>query len=1187
MTLRSTLLLVVCLAVPALAQEDRPAGLFTRARQLPMVNHTVRVVAADGVATVEVTQVFHNDGPDEGQADFQFRLPVGAALVGFGFWDGATLRRAELKEKSQAEAAHQAAAAEGRTTALVETGSGLQRFSVYPLHAGELKRVITTLRLPVARELGRSQVRVPLEAFLGEAPLPAAVSVQLASEDVLAELGVDGAGFSVVDRSERAARLVLQASGTIDLWWIERGAPLTVSADAVPLGAGQGYALQVRAALNDAGPWKAPYRQVHVLVDGSFSMKRRAFAVRALVARLVAQAPVQPTVHVVAERTLRLERGDLAQQTEEALLQGTAGFGLDFRDVQAALHRLECRASGVRCVLLTDPHLTSGLEPIDVRQLEVPVIVLSDTFERAAAEGKLPPDARLVDPDVDAPAKLAALADQLVLPTLELHALDAPTLSMPERQERRVAEGGLLRLFASVETPKSLRLLGTIAEQPWEQVLDVSIVEADSATGQAIRRGFYERRLADWMRDYASAPSDELKQRIIALSLQERIPTSFTAMHVASPELSMVDIKPGDPLLVVPAVPGLVEVTAWYPFGAWRRLQPDDGGARFVDRFLVPRGWGERWYEVLLFERFQDGTVREGRAWYRLDETAPSVTVRVEGTQLLVRDADPSRDLSSVRVELEGRPPLVLSAMGGVFSAPVASLGERFTLVVRDRAGNRSSSRFVRSGDGFSPEQPRERTRAPSKLPQQRLTWDAAGTGLTASGGVVTLAAPGGDVTFSAAQVPLRSLEVTGVLARDDGATLLFGTAGGDLVQLACTAGACEPTFVGGSRAGHPITGLVEQGAQVLVGVLGEGLQRFDGATLRATKGPSSRYVTSLARSGADVLVGTAYAGLWRVLADGRVIKTRFAHRHVGALVSTAAGLEVWSGAGRALQQGRDRFVALPGELPVTGRRAHVFTAGVALADGVVVGSFDEGVGRLDARGTWQPLPVALTVLQRQVNAMQQAFGALWLGTEGGLIEVDPHTWASARRSERAVYDVEPCGDALIVASAEGVHRVTARGVRTRVDVQGVGTGHFMSAACVGDDVYAGGLEGLFRFGPSGAAQLGAAQGFDAGWVTALTVHRGKLVVGTYASGVFEQLPGARFQKVRGLERQWVTPHGLRTLNGALWVGGLGQPAVWGGEAWALPARDTFELVPVDEGAWALTSSGAMRVRPVGGVSRR
>ncbi len=98
---------LLLLSLPARAESDQKAGLFTQARQLPLVSQSLHVSARGEDAEVRLVQVFHNDGPELGQADYQLHLPQGATVMSFGFWQGERFLSAELKEKGEAEAAHE------------------------------------------------------------------------------------------------------------------------------------------------------------------------------------------------------------------------------------------------------------------------------------------------------------------------------------------------------------------------------------------------------------------------------------------------------------------------------------------------------------------------------------------------------------------------------------------------------------------------------------------------------------------------------------------------------------------------------------------------------------------------------------------------------------------------------------------------------------------------------------------------------------------------------------------------------------------------------------------------------------------------------------------------------------------------------------------------------------------------
>src|SRR5205814_8269804 len=126
------LLIVAFLAVtPALAQDDHAAGLFTTARQLPLVAQSMSVRLDGGDAVVELVQVFANDGDGVAQADYRLHLPSEATVAGFGFWRDGRFLAATVVEREQAKAAHAAAAEAGHATGLLQREGAVHSFLVY------------------------------------------------------------------------------------------------------------------------------------------------------------------------------------------------------------------------------------------------------------------------------------------------------------------------------------------------------------------------------------------------------------------------------------------------------------------------------------------------------------------------------------------------------------------------------------------------------------------------------------------------------------------------------------------------------------------------------------------------------------------------------------------------------------------------------------------------------------------------------------------------------------------------------------------------------------------------------------------------------------------------------------------------------------------------------------------------
>lgn len=1176
------LVALLFLTLPARAQDNLKAGLFTEARQLPLVSQSLYVDARGEDAEVRLVQVFHNPGAELGQADYQLHLPEGATVVSFGFWQGERFLAAELKEKGEAEAAHEKAATEGRATALLKTDAGVQRFSVYPVREGALQRVEVVLRVPVAREMGRSRVALAVDRFLGQGRAASSVVVDVQTEEPLADVGVEGANFAQFGRSERGARLVFSTDKPVEVWWSEKGAPLSYGADAVKLEDGS-YAVGLRVALNNAGEWRAPYKELRLYVDASFSMRRRQAALEALVDRLQAQSAAPVRVFAVGD-TVREQRVTGDATVVKALLDGTAGHTTSGALFARAMEDSRCRTLEVRCVGVTDLQL-AGFEQI--LPLLPSFIFLADAHERAFMEGQVPLTARVFDTEVEAMAKLRALADELVLPVLEVTSLtqDGHGVEPMGSSSRRVAEGGLLRLFFQSSSEGPLEVAAHIEDRQVGRQVPVTVRAPESSEGRAVRRGYFERQLATWMAAYKRTPDPELKQRIIETSLKEQIPTAFTALQVSSPELSLDAIKPGDPLLTARVEPGLEEVTAWYPFGEARRLVYDAKEGVFVDRFLVPRGWTDRLYAVEVFKRYTDGRVRQERAWYRLDDLGPAVAVEADTERgvLRITSAEAGQELGGVRLEGANAWTRTLSALSGEWLVTLTELPPAFTVVARDRAGNTVHLAFTWEKNALNAmvEDESVAVAARSSLQREVPALSAEGQGLRLTGEDVRLTVAGKDLRYAHAEAPLTSLTLTAVLTLENGAAL-FGTQGGELVSLACPKETerCTARAVG-TFPSHPVTGLVKlPDGTVLVGVLGEGLKELRGETLERSKlDVGSVYVTGVVSDGRDVLVGTAYNGLWRVT-GGRALRTKFAHPHVLALSTAAGGVEVASGSGRFLQKGRDRYVVLSQRSLPSGSAAMM--AAARFEDEVYLGGFDSGLWRW-AGDKAEPVALELGVREAQVNALAAFDGALWMGTEAGLLRLSRSGKGLRveRIHEASVHDLSVGAEGLAVATSRGLLVVSAGAQVRRVDLQsGVDAGKFFAVAWQEETLWAGGMDGLYRFEDGRGARLGAAEGYRGGWVTALLPRGDSVWVGTYASGVYAVREG-RASRVPGLEGQWVPLRALRAVGDTVWVGGLGMPSVrvgadGGKRAVLLPTRDVNDMVAVPGGTLLLTTDGAM-----------
>lgn len=1220
---------LIALLIPAVAsaQDDAAAGLFTEARQLPLVSQGLTVEIEGDEALLHLTQVFANEGVALGQADYQLHLPEGASVEGFGFWNRDRFLTAELQARDEARAHHRAAASEGRATAIMDREGSMHSFSVFPVEGGSLKQVETTLRLPVEVEGGRREVRLPVDRFLGQAGATSTVTVRLSTDRPLAEVGLSqlggpgGQGANVdahqISRSEQAALLVATTHHPLVLHWQEEAPPLDLWARTTETP--DGTAVAVRVSLNDlslsdlslkgraldeAGLGPAPWQRVVLVVDGSTSMRRRRAAVQDVLARVSAVAHLPVITRSVAEG--RAVPG----------LPESSGHATTWSDLAAALADEDCGATA-RCLVLTDPQL-SGIAKAELSPAEL--IILADPHEAAHFADALPPKAAVYQPGSEPLARLRSMVDQAVLPVLQIDRLlvGERELSPIGDGPWRVAEGGLLRLHALADDIPTgeLTIEGRIDGAP----LTRTVAMPDAAAGDTdatarVRRGVYRDLLASWMRGWKDQPDEGLKTRITELSLREGIPTAFTSLQVDDPELSLVAIKPGDPTLRVDGGPGVTDVVAWYPFGDMRRLVRE--GDTYSDRFLVPRYWQEEAYRVDSFSRSADGHVEQKGTWYVLDEAAPEARIELEGGVLAIHTGDQTPDIGAVEVHAPGKV-WRLSLDAGAPAAEAerwtidsTQLPAAFTVVVRDRAGNVARWPATIDEDGLAVHRGRRDLGPAPELPDETPAIQAGQGPMSVDGTVAVVHLADRSLRFEARGLDLRSLRLTA--AEVVGDQLFLGTAGGDLLAVTCDGGECSAQRVETGHPEHPITGLAAlSDGTVLVGILGAGLVELDGAAVTTSSlRVGSRFVTALATApDGDVLIGTAYNGLWRIARGrGPAIRTRFSHEHVAGLsvpgdllaAMPVLDVEVDSGHGRFLRISRDRFHYESPALNHLDMGADDLVDLLPVGDFTYVAGFDSGLWRIGPEGELLAVGLPLSADEARINALALHEGRLYLATEGGLLSVDPDRPETGveRILDAAAHDLDDSEQGLAVATSDGLY-VMRRDLQ-RVDVEGplasptVGNGRFLSVAWHGDDLFAGTLDGLIHLdrGDLGFEPLPVtvADGLEASWVTALHSDGDTLYIGTYADGLWAAFEDG-IGRVDALADQWVPPHALSLVGDDLWVGGIGMSAARidrDGLATAvrLPVRDVNAVVAGPEGGLLVaTSDGLVRIEAASVASR-
>jgi hypothetical protein len=218
------------------------------------------------------------------------------------------------------------------------------------------------------------------------------------------------------------------------------------------------------------------------------------------------------------------------------------------------------------------------------------------------------------------------------------------------------------------------------------------------------------------------------------------------------------------------------------------------------------------------------------------------------------------------------------------------------------------------------------------------------------------------------------------------------------------------------------------------------------------------------------------------------------------------------------------------------------------------------------------------------LNQLAEFNGDVWIATEGGLFKAqqDETSVTTQRILPGSVYAVAGHEGRLAAATSRGLIIIHASGETETLGLQaGIGEPRFSTLAWQNDILYAGGLDGLYRFDGKEAHRISSSQGLTAGWVTALLAEDDRLLIGTYDKGVFAMKTN-RVVPVVGAEHQWVPPHAIQRMGENVLVGGLGMLPLQISpkgvvKPIALPVRDVNGFLFENSNINFLTSDGVYR----------
>ncbi|MEE2903791.1 MAG: VIT domain-containing protein [Myxococcota bacterium] len=1189
------------------AQDNWKAGLFTEAKQLPVISQGVHIDVLDGSARIEYIQYFKNDGSAIAQADYYLDLPASIRLEEFGFWNSGRYLRAEVKERSVAERAHKRAARSKRATAIVQQNGNIRHFSIYPVLANETKKIRVVLRADVTMFMGQSSFSVPIQRFLGQRDVLTPVSVNLQATEALSHVDVRELSevkvakpkldvepefrsieFQQQQRSSKERRLLFSSARTVQVLWKEKQSELVVSGRSVLL-PDSSHAIELTSVLPANFRHSDEPTLMHILLDQSYSMRRRYKTVRDVLKHFQRFKDTSIKVHLIGRESEQLDSVSSVISSESFSSQLPE---LNWASFRTHLKELACTKASVQCLVITDPQ-TGGIEKSS--ESEIPVLILADSHELEWAGKSIQPSHLVFSYETGQVSSLLRNIDELVRPSFQISSVaqGMQTLDPVGFQSRVLTAGSMNKLLLTGDGNEEIAVQFRHDDKVVTRKVELFEQDVFSKNATRIRKAYFRHKINRWMHDFKQTQNPDLKTRIIEIGVREQIPTVFTSMQVEAPTTSLYAIKPGDPTLSVSHEYGLKEVVAVYPFGETRRMKFDSVSKKFYDRFLVPRFWPEKVYKIDVIKYFENGRTEKDKAYYRIDNVGPSAIVRLDKKkQLLVIDtSEQTHDVSTVEVRTNSHNVYELVPLGQHWVIDLKLIQGRFRVVLRDRAGNRSVIKAKYSKGILSIDS--ELSGASPVL-----------TGLGRSRGEVAsstdsrmLFVTENKATFQAKNrrfsflydgfVP-RSLRVSShlVLSKDK---LIFGTEAGDIVVVDCSKNIemCTATPIDQGTHEFPVTGITDlPRGRVLVSVLGKGLfeinrkNELEKSEIRL----GTRLITAMQRAGKDILVGTARRGLWRIVGS-KVIRTRFSDNSIYGIESQKGRIIVQSSGGTYQRIRRDRY------RKITMKRAYRWSPSRAISSGILhnghlfLGNFDTGL-KITEQGREQVIEHSERPKDNYVNQLAVFNDNVWMATEGGLFEVilNGPDYYTRRVLRGAVYGLASSEERLAVAYGKGVLVITKDGEKKDVGFQaGIGEPRFGTVQWHDGDLFAGGLDGLYRFGEDGAQKISSVNGYTGGWVTALLSSGPTLYIGTYEDGVYE-FSGETARQYRNLQRQWVPPHALGLSEGQLYVGGLGMPGVLVkksgvAELLPIPVRDTNGFVFDGGRIQILTSDGRFDYR--------
>jgi Ca-activated chloride channel family protein len=644
--------------------------------RLSLEKETLTVTIDQQYAKSVLSQVYLN--PTEGvvEGSCTVRAGEGATVQSFAYWNGTAKIVGEVFEKEVAREIYEQTTGRRRDPGLLETtGEGAFAFRVFPINAGEHKRVEVTLGQRLMRKGEHVEYRMPL------ASPGASVTIDLSDSRQLAHLSSTSHRLATTAGASGGLRITASPLGEpkeIVLGYDVVEAPFTLSV-AKHQDRGQDAYLTISLATPTL-PAGREAKDVTIVLDHSGSMDGTPLSeARAAAKEIVRQLTDKDHLDIVAfddtVDTLFSSMEPVTTQSRKAALdfldRQQSGGGTDLASaLSRALSFQRSKAERPLVFFLTDGE-SDAAAVLDVAQKDRSKVrvftvgigqgvnrpLLSQLADQKRGKFTYIQSAEAIRSSVE---HLFGLAETPVLVTPELTLENGTLLARHPETLSDLAPGEELLVTARARGQGPMRLvlrgkgpqgpvvseaqfnLGTAERRPWvgrlwaknrvDRILeDISLKgETDERRNEAIELALSYALVTPYT-SFLAIPESELTGQTSELMKDARSrKRAILAKRQDAVALSRSDMPPGDPVLTVDAPANALRVTAFFPFGLEKELRFDPDKNNWRVRFLVPKDTPDGSYEVPVLIVHRDGREEWVTGRYVIDSEEPEFEPMVQ-----------------------------------------------------------------------------------------------------------------------------------------------------------------------------------------------------------------------------------------------------------------------------------------------------------------------------------------------------------------------------------------------------------------------------------------------------------------------------------------------------------------------------------------------------------------------------